>query len=337
MQRLILLNSRAPGRYHDGKCPWFSAFGKMTAGMIDLDSDLELDASAATSQEEWLSMLARIGEEAGHFHAIGDQHKAVFLDNSATLLVSFDRFETAQTRPRKLPVGMDLADDCDWSHLCLLSQGGPWYRDPAVYAHFDRLIDDGFFEDFDRVLFYGAGPSGHAAAAFSIASPGARVLLVNPVATLNPGLASWETRYRAARRLDFTSRFGFAPDMVDGALAATVICDPVSPADAMQASLFHAPHVAHLSARFGGPDLEACLARLGILNHLIVAAMDGVLDEARFGSLWRKRREDTTYLRQLQAATVDHPAREAMLCRNVVARLNQNRFKRRLAELTAAS
>lgn len=301
---------------------------------MDLDSDLMLDASAATSQEEWLGILAAIGEEAGHFHAVGAQHKALFLDNSTTLLVSFDSFESASSRPRKLPVGMDVADECDWSHLCLLSQAGPWYRDPEVYAHVDRLIDDGFFEDFDRVLFYGAGPSGHAAAAFSIASPGSRVLLVNPVATLNPGLASWEQRYRSARRLDFTSRFGFAPDMLEGALAATVICDPVSPADAMQAALFHAPHISHLTARFGGPDLEASFARLGILNHLIVAAMEGGLDGTRFGALWRNRRGDTAYLRQLQAATASHPAREAMLCRNVVTRLNQNRFKRRLAELT---
>jgi hypothetical protein len=76
---------------------------------------------------------------------------------------------------------------------------------------------------------------------------------------------------------------------------------------------------------------------MGILNHLIVAAMDGTLDAARFGSLWRNRRGDVTYLRQLQGLTLSHPAREIMICRNVASRLNQNRFKRRLAELTAKS
>lgn len=302
---------------------------------MELESDLMLDASAAASQEDWLRCLSAIGQEAGHFHSIGAGHHALFLDNSASLLVSFDNFDRAQARPRKLPVGMDLADECDWSHLCLLSESGPWYRDPAVYAHFDRLIDDGFFEDFDRVLFYGAGPSGHAAAAYSIAAPGARLLLLNPVATLNPAQASWEQRYRAARRLDFTSRFGFAPDMVEGAQAATVICDPTNPSDAMQAALFHAAHVQGLTARFGGSDLETSFTRMGILNHLIVAAMEGKLDAARFGTLWRNRRSDLGYLRQLQAATVPHPAREILLCHNVATRLNQNRFRRRLADLTA--
>lgn len=302
--------------------------------MTDLDSDAMLDASAAANGPDWLARMRAVGEDAGTFEPIGLAHHAVFLDNAPTLLVTFDSYDAARGRPKNLPAGMQLADECDWSHLCLLSDAGPWYRSPAVYAYFDRLVDDGFFERFDRVLFYGAGPAGYAAAAYSVTSPGARVLLVNPVATLNPALAGWDTRYTAARKLDFTTRYGFAPDMVEGALQATVICDPSFATDAMHTSLFHAPHVQRLTARLAGPDLETGLARIGILNHLTAAAMDGSLTPARFGQLWRKRRDDLTYLRQLQIGTTSHPAREIMLCRNVIARLNQNRFKKRLAELT---
>ena len=102
----------------------------------------------------------------------------------------------------------------------------------------------------------------------------------------------------------------------------------------MHAALFNAPHVQHLTARLAGPDLEAGFNRLDTLNHLIAAAMEGQLTPARFGTLWRKRREDLTYLRQLQAETVANPAREIMLYRNVATRLNQNYFEARLAELT---
>ena len=130
----------------------------------------------------------------------------MFLDNAPTLLVTFDNYKAARGRPKHLPMGMQLADECDWSHLCLLSEARPWYRDPAVYAYFDRLVDDGFFERFDRVLFYGSGASGYAAAAYSVTSPGARVLLLNPVAKLNPALAGWDSRHTHARHLDFTSR-----------------------------------------------------------------------------------------------------------------------------------
>ena len=302
--------------------------------MTEPDSDVMLDATGATDGADWLARMRAIAEDGGTYQPLGPVHHALFIANGPTLLVTFDSYATARSRPKQLPVGLQLADQCDWSHLCLLSDADLWFRDANVYRHFDHLIDAGFFERFDRVLFYGAGAAGYAAAAFSVASPGARLLLINPVATLAPALAGWDTRHRACRRLDFTSRYGFAPDMVEAALEATVIVDPTGSIDAMHAALFHAPHVRQFSARFGGPYLEASFARSDILHHLIAAAVEGSLTASRFGQLWRKRRDDLIYLRQLQAAVAAHPAREAMLCRNVVARLNRNRFKKRLADLT---
>lgn len=303
--------------------------------MSDLDTDVMLDASGAKDRAEWMQIIDAIGEDGGYFQKVGALHRALFLDNSPTLLVTFDNHAAARHRPKQLPVGMALADECDWSHLCLLSEAGPWYRDPAVFAYFDRLVDEGFFEDFDRVLFYGAGASGYAAAAFCVTAPGARVLLLNPVATVNPALAGWDTRHRTARRLDFTTRYGFAPDMVEGAGHVTVISDPQLAMDAMHSALYDAPHVQRLTARLAGPDVEATFARMGILNHLICAAMDGSLTATRYGALWRNRRDDLSYLRQLQVAATPHPAREAMVCRNVGTRLNQHKFKKRLADLMA--
>lgn len=304
--------------------------------MTDLDSDEMLDASQARDRSSWLRQMDRIGTDGGRFEKVGPSHRAVVLDNAPTLLVTFDSYAGARNRPKQLPVGMELADECDWSQLCLISEAGPWYRDLAVYAYFDRLVDDGFFEGFDRVLFYGSGPAGHAAAAYSVCAPGALVLLLNPIATLEPAVAGWETRFRADRRLDFTSRYGFAPDMLEGARAATLICDPTLGLDAMHAALFRAPHVHRMSARLGGPDLEATFARIDILNHLISAAMEGPVPADRFGALWRNRRNDLAYLRQLQVATTPRPAREIMLCRNVAVRLKQNKFKKRLSDLTDA-
>jgi hypothetical protein len=278
--------------------------------------------------------MAAIGEESGYFRKLGGSHHALFLDNAPTLLVSFDSVGGARGRSKQLPAGAELADECDWSHLCLLSEGRPWFRNADVFGFFDGLVDDGFFEAYDRVLFYGAGAAGYAAAAFSVAAPGARVLLLNPVATLDPAVAGWDTRFRAERRLDFTSRYGYAPDMIEGALAVTVVHDPASAPDAMHAALFRAPHVQGLTARLAGPDVEATFSRLGILNHLIVAAFEGKLTPQRFGTLWRKRRDDVPYLRQLQSAVMAHPAREVLLCRNVAGRLKHNKFKKRLADLT---
>lgn len=303
--------------------------------MGSMDEGL-LDASDVKERSAWVERLREIGQENGHYRDIGPDHQEIFLRNGRTLLVTFDLHDFAVHRPRRLPVGMDLADECDWSHLCLMARHQPWFRDPAVYAHMDELIDQGFFEDFDRVLFYGAGALSHPAAAYSVASPGARVLLVNPIATLAPRLAGWDGRYRGARRLDFTSRYGFAPDMIEGAASVDVLYDPARAEDAMQAALFRGPHVRLHAARLGGDELEAMFGRMGQLNALIAAAMEEGLSPSRFGAIWRNRRSDNIYLRNLQMATIEHPAREIMVCRNVVARLDQKRFRRRLADLTGA-
>lgn len=58
-------------------------------------------------------------------------------------------------------------------------------------------------EDFDRVVFYGAGAAGYAAAAYSITAPQAELVLIAPRATLDPGLAGWDERHRIARRINF--------------------------------------------------------------------------------------------------------------------------------------
>lgn len=300
--------------------------------MDDLDDDL-LDASAAASSPDWLERIAGIGTTAGWFRALGDDHQALFLDNGRNLLVSFDTHALAFERPRRLPVGMDIADECDWSQLCLLSGRSPWFRAAEVYGFFDRLIDEGFFDRFDRVLFYGGGPLGYAAASYSVAAPGAQVLLLNPIATEAPALAGWDDRFRETRRMDFTSRYGYAPDMVEAAETVTLIADPAVRMDLMHGALFKGAHVRHFSARFGGADLEGQFSRMGILNHMIAAAMEGKLDLQRFASLWRARREDGTYLRHLQLAAQSHPLRELAICRNVTERLDIKRFRKRAAEL----
>lgn len=300
--------------------------------MDDLDDDL-LDASGTSTPEAWAERIAGIGTGGGWFRALGGDHQALFLDNGRHLLVTFDTHRLAYERPRRLPVGMDLADECDWSHLCILARKHPWFRHEAIWAFFDQLIDEGFFDGFDRVLFYGGGPLSYAAAAYSVASPGAQVLILNPVASQATAVAGWDDRFRETRRMDFTSRFGYAPDMIEAASRVTIISDPREKMDAMHAALFLGPHVTQFAARLGGDELEAQFSRMGILNHLIAAAMEGQLTLDSFARLWRKRREDGTYLRHLQVANLDHPLRELTICKNVVSRLDQKRFRKRLAEL----
>ena len=295
------------------------------------------DAATATDRASWFARLEDITEESGYFQTVGTRHWALFIDESPTLLVSFESIDQARARPGQMPLAHGIAHTRGWSHLCVISDGETWYRDPAVYAYFDRLVDDAFFEDFDRVVFYGAGPAGYAAAAFAVTAPGSTVLALNPLATLAPAQAGWDKRYASARRFDFTSRYGYAPDMVDGTAKMHVIHDPMVPEMAMHAALFRASHAVPLRARHIGDRLEWALIHMGVLDGLIVAAAEDRLTQTVFAKAWRKRREFAPYLRSLldMAAAAGRPGHEAMICRSVTRRLRAPRFRRRLAELMA--
>ena len=168
-------------------------------------------AGAALSDDltntQWLVQLEDIGEEEGYFSPLGDDHAAVFVDRSQEVLfVSFETLAGVRSVSETgMPLGFDVCESRGWSHLTLLAMKETWYRSHFVYGYFDRLVDEGFFEDFDKVIFYGAGMCGYAAAAFSVVAPGATVIAVSPQASLARDLTEWDTRFEGTRRMDFTS------------------------------------------------------------------------------------------------------------------------------------
>ena len=49
------------------------------------------------TDEEWLTELEQVGQANGYFESIGDQHAALFIDESLeTLIVSFDTVASAR-------------------------------------------------------------------------------------------------------------------------------------------------------------------------------------------------------------------------------------------------
>lgn len=298
------------------------------------------DASAATDRDGWLELMDKIGEESGDFNTLGEHHWAFFVDESPTLLVTFETLDTIRkASPSQMPLGHQIAAQKGWSHLCLIAEGPTWWRDQAVYRHFDRLVDDAFFEDFDRVVFYGAGAGGYAACAYSVCAPGATVLAVQPQATLDPAVTGWDRRFLAHRRLCFTDRYGYAPDMIEGTGEVFIAYDPMQPEDAMHAALFARPYVTALRCPHLGAQVDLSLDQMHVLSDLIKAACEGKLTPALFTQLWRQRRNFTPYLKRLlaAAAVANQTGREAMICRNVVQRLNAPRFRKRLNQLEGAT
>lgn len=293
---------------------------------------------AAPDREGWFAAMEERCLEEGYFEPLGQRHWAWFHDDGPVLLVTFETIDSILARPERLSAGYAIAAARGWSHLCLISDGETWFRDGAVYRYFDRLVDDSFFEDFDRVTFYGAGSAGYAAAAFSVTAPGATVVAVSPRATMLPALAGWDKRDPKARRMDFTSRYGYAPDMLEGAGKVFVIYDPYHREDAMHAALFRAPHVHLVQTRHLGDKVEETLNGLVLLPRILTAAGEGRLDLATFARHWRRRGKNGAYMDGLMAYALEKGKvhRALVIAREAAIRTRAPRFRRAAARLAAA-
>ena len=288
-------------------------------------------------RDDRLARIEEVAEETGGgLERLDARHVALSRMESATLLVGFERAESLTGRRGQTPVSTRIAEESGFSQITLLAEGETWFRAPAIHAFFDRLIDEGTLDGFDRVVFYGAGMCGYAAAAYSVAAPGALVVALAPQATLNPRIAEWDRRFLRHRRLDFTTRYGYAPDMLDAAARAFILYDPEQPLDAMHAALFTRGNVTKIRCRHLGGMLEDELLSLGILDDILDAACEGKLSAAVLHRLLRARRDHPPYLRRLLAhlEAGNHEMRAAILCRSVVNRRGGPRFRRRLRELS---
>ncbi len=300
--------------------------------------------STDLSDNEWLNALKVIGETDGYFTELTDAHAAVFIEQSHDVLfVAFETlFGIRSVSDSGMPLAFDICESRGWSHLSLIAQKQDWFRHKNIWAYVDRLVDYGFFDDFDQVIFYGAGMCGYAAAAYSVAAPGSTVISIAPQATLDRRLTEWDDRFPSTRRLDFRTRYGFAPDMTEAAGAVFVVYDPDEKEDAMHASLFDGDntHTVHYRRGRAGA-IEADLRSMSIIAKLADSAVAGDLDANRFAQIMSARKRHVPYLRALLARVLaeDRPALTRQLCRAVLANQPIPRFKhhleaaeRRLAE-----
>lgn len=286
--------------------------------------------------DEWFARLETISDDLGYFEPLGDNHVAAFLDAGTNLLVTFENAEYIRKfHADAAPRGFHYAQHEGWSHLAIISRDESWFRDPAIYRYFDRLIDDGFFEDFDNVVFHGAHGGGYAAAAYCVAAPGCTVVALRPQATLDPRIASWDTRYLEQRRYDFSDRFGYAPDMIDAANHAYIVFDPLQRFDAMHAGMFTRSNMTPLRATGLGNRLDFSLDAMEVHDDLLKTAMAGDLTEDMFNAMMRKRRDYGPYLRTLYTRMVQtgHPVLAANVCANVLRDSDDKFFAKKLKEL----
>ncbi|MEE9429178.1 MAG: phosphoadenosine phosphosulfate reductase [Paracoccaceae bacterium] len=296
-------------------------------------SDL-IDPVSNLGESEWLDRIEDIAEEHGYFEPLGPLHSATFIDRGSVLFVSFETVENVRDSAQSdVPMGWQLIEGTDWSQLCLLSSGETWFRHRAVYEYFDRLVDDGFFENFDRVIFYGSESCGYAATAFSVVAPGSSVIALSPQATLDPSVTGWDDRFLHMRRTSFTDRYGYAPDMLDAADRAFILYDPDFEEDAMHASLFTRSNVTKIRCFHLDGQIETFFQRMDLLKPLIAIAAKRDLTPLDFYRALRDRRNYLPYLRMFlhEVESAQRTKLVAFMCRSVLDRINIPRFRRQLS------
>ncbi|MEM7490402.1 MAG: phosphoadenosine phosphosulfate reductase [Pseudomonadota bacterium] len=254
-----------------------------------------------SAEDHRAALIEHVGAD-GHVRDVGEAHLAVFRPGNGVLLVEFDEISAIRARRGGRPWSGGLARKRGYTTLTIAADGPTWFRDPALIAYFDGLTDEGVFDEYETVVFAGGGMGAYGAGAYSVASPGAVVVLVQPCATLDPSVAAWDPRFRAARRLPFGPRYGNAARMVDAAKAVFVLSDPRRTFDAMHAALFQGDHVTQLRAPHAGPDVWTQLERIKILDRIVAHAEKGDLTAQSFAQLWRGRREDPEWLARVLRA-----------------------------------
>lgn len=297
------------------------------------------DVSPEPGKDAWRASLREVGAREGFYEELGPQHTALLVNRGDTLIVTFENLDDVYSRGEgKMPWGYGFVEKRGWSMLGMMAHDWTWYRDEAVYDFFDRLKAEGFFDRYKRVIFYGASMGGYAAAAFSAVHPGGGVVLISPQATLARADASWETRYRKAWARDFSTRYGYAPDMVKSAAYVYLFYDPLSPLDAMHAALFRGENLRKMRCRYFGHRIASLWGQLGILTPVVEGAISGTLTDAEFYHLLRGRRENRRYQKEMldRLQKAQRPAWVAQYCEAVIARAPGPVFRQALKKARAA-
>lgn len=289
--------------------------------------------------EIWRRTLSETVQNGGFFEEIGRMHKALYVPKgSSTLVVTFDNLDDVRQDAERLPWGVEFIASQGWSSLGILAHGSTWFRDDALIDFFDRLGAEKYFDQFEKVVFYGTSMGGYGACAYSACVTGARVLAINPQATLDRDVTRWERRFRPAWKNNFKSKYGYAPDSVKTAEKVHIFFDPTIAADAMHAALFQGDNIERIMCPLMGHGMLSTWHAMGILNKIISGCIQGTLSRHDLHVLLRARRETGIYQKLMLRYLKSHRRHDLIIpyCRAVIARRYAPHFRAALNESLSA-
>ena len=237
-----------------------------------------------------------------------DRHFVALKRRGPRLVVTFDNMTSRDAHGPRNPWGWNIVESLGHSHLGVcMSRRNDWFRHPDLFDLFDRLRDQGFFEQFEDVVFYGSSMGGYGALSFAQAAPGARVVAFVPQTTLCPDLAPFEQRFLNGReRGDYKDR-----RYVDGAVGAgtarsvAVFYDPYHAPDRAQVERLPADNLQLFRAPFFGHKVPRLLHMMGSIRELTVAALNDELTAEKWKAAMAGRYQTPGYIRILLNAALE--------------------------------
>lgn len=157
-----------------------------------------------------------------------------------------------------------------------------WYRSADLHLYLSSLVSK--LKRFPEVIGYGSSMGGYAISTFSKLLNIHRVLLLNPISTLNKNLAPWENRYNgAAKDLDW---HGDYHDGCSEKLNGFILFDPTQKEDAKHAKRFIGTTKVRV---FGGAhNIPRLLLDAGLLKEIVILFYKDQLTLDRFNVLLKK-------------------------------------------------
>ncbi len=268
----------------------------------------------------------------------GPENALYFEPRSRRLVVSFDNLSVVRQDGPRWPWGYSvLTRELGCSVLGVMASKRNWFRHDFVHDCFDTLRDEGFFDQFDEVLFYGASMGGFGALTYARCCPGARVFAIAPQSTLNRRILPDDDRWGWTRKLDWEGRYGDARDAALSARDAVVISDPYFEPDRAQVDRLEGDSIRRLRMPFFGHQLPNAFAKMGILKPLLTDMFEGRLSNHRFYSLLRARRDLPRFQHDLlmEAEARGHRKLAVRVCEYTLRKRDAGNIRRTLERLQA--
>ncbi|SHI59179.1 Glycosyl transferase family 2 [Shimia gijangensis] len=221
------------------------------------------------------------------------RHTLMFVERPVNrLLVTFDNLSNVgDTSIAREPWAFKFARDINVSHLGIMANVGDWYRDPDLIDRMQTLVDDGFFDGYDRVIFAGVSMGGFAAITFGSLVKSAHVVAINPQSTLDTNLVPWETRYSKGRRQDWTLPRSDAASDTSDLERLNIFYDPYHELDSKHVARFSGDNIRVFNCRYSNHKTAVFLRKIDALKPIMKHAVFDELTKTEFYNLYRERQK----------------------------------------------